>query len=461
LFVGLLVCAIVISGFSWAAPSASAQADTALGTAVPVSNADGVPVGSISVTEVVDPFTDFDPAYPPEAGGRFVVVYAAFDADAGERFDIEPWSIVLQDEDGYLWDQASVSLPEDALIPELSNQTLAPGSRITGIVGFVLPEGSVPARVFYQPESTRLVLLADVSDQLLPLVGDAVPIPDSQGGLGMVTVAEVTDPFEDLEPGQTPPEGARLVQATLVFENPGDGRFFVEPYGLLLRDANGDLWNTISVSRPDESEIFPDLTSLQLAPGDRISGVVAFAVPEDVGLGAIYATPESGRLLMLADLQEMTREELVAEFAPDVDRIVIDDSGLTDVSAEVSEGCSDLEVWLTSTRERIRAAGAMSVEDAALTDLQQLADHVDEYVALAEDQLADPAPPEAEAAGQALVATLNAYGASLEQILGAGEPGKDTMAELTEGMNTFNEAGARLQEIEQELMEIAATCGLT
>ncbi len=77
-----------------------------------------------------------------------------------------------------------------------------------------------------------------------------------------------------------------------------------------------------------------------------------------------------------------------------------------------------------------------------------------------EAQLADPPPPEAEAAGKALVATLRAYSDALGQILGAGGSSNDVALELSEGMNTFNEAGSRLREIEEELMRIASVCGI-
>ena len=114
-----------------------------------------------------------------------------------------------------------------------------------------------------------------------------------------------------------------------------------------------------------------------------------------------------------------------------------------------------------ATRERIGRAGEMSLEDATLEDLESLAEHVDEYAALAEAQLADQAPPEADAVGKALVATFQAYSDSIDQILGANDPGKDVALELTEGMNTFNDAGSRLHEIEEELARIAGECGLT
>jgi ABC-type transporter Mla subunit MlaD len=138
-----------------------------------------------------------------------------------------------------------------------------------------------------------------------------------------------------------------------------------------------------------------------------------------------------------------------------------DESTGTPVASTAAGGCADLDRWLAGARERIQRAGEMSLEDATLEDLDSLAEHVDEYAALAEEQIADQAPPEAEAAAKALAATLQAYSDSVDQILGANDPDKDAASELTEGMNTFNDAGTRLNEIETELNNIASECGLT
>src|SRR5215207_10068400 len=197
-------CALLIPGFPLGSASPVAAQE---GDAVPVTDEAGTAVGSITVTEVVDPFVDFDPAYPPEEGGRYVAVNVAFDADAGNRFDIAPYAIVLQDDAGFLWNQASMVLAEDALIPELSSQTLAPGSRVTGVVGFVVPEERSPARILYQPESSRVIPLLDLTGEELPAMGEAASIVDSEGGTGSVTVTEVGDPFEDVDPAQEQPEG--------------------------------------------------------------------------------------------------------------------------------------------------------------------------------------------------------------------------------------------------------------
>jgi hypothetical protein len=244
---------------------------------------------------------------------------------------------------------------------------------------------------------------------------------------------------------------------TLVYENTSDDRFFVEPYGLLLRDANGNLWSATSVTRLEETELVPDITSAQLAPGDRLSGAVVFVVPEGTGLAGIYTSPVSGQLLQLADLESGSDGE-EAGAAPET---TDDDSAGTPAASTAAGACADLAQWLVAAREQIQRASEMSLEDATLEDLDVLAEHVDEYAAMAEAQLAEQAPAEAEAAAKALAATLQAYSDSIDQILSANDPDKDVALELTEGMNTFNEAGSRLNEVEAELNRIAEECGLT
>src|SRR5581483_9858714 len=113
------------------------------------------------------------------------------------------------------------------------------------LVGFVMPGDRVPARVIYQPQSSRVVTLAELRAVPAPRIGEAVKITDSAGNQGAVTVSAFNDPAA-VDPAATPPEGTRFVEAILVYENTGATRFTIEPYGLLLRDANGNLWSASS-----------------------------------------------------------------------------------------------------------------------------------------------------------------------------------------------------------------------
>lgn len=413
-------------------------------TAVQVANDEGVPVGSVAITEVMDPFTGFNPDYPAEPGTRYVVAQVVFDADAGQRFDIVPYAIVLQDDAGFLWDPTSMILPDDALIPELSSQTLAPGSRITGLVGFALPEGALPARIYYQTESSRIVPLVTLIETTPPGIGEPISVADSEGNSGQVTVVDGIDPFLDLAPGAVIPDGQRLVLVTLAYENPGDGRFFSEPYGLLLQDANGDLWSAIYVDRLDETEIVPDLNRLQLAPGDRITGAVVFGVPEEIALSGLYASPTSNQLIQLAALgASMEIGAILPVTAPDAD------GSSTGVTA-TGDPCIALADWSELTQERIDRARELSATDLATLDPEGLESLGLEYAELAESQVGEAAPPDAEAANKALVATLRAYASAI-----AGT----TEASAADTEATLARAGERLDSIETELARLAADCG--
>ncbi|MDQ3413224.1 MAG: DUF4352 domain-containing protein, partial [Chloroflexota bacterium] len=122
-------------------PSAQAQAPD-LGAAIPFVDSEGNELGSIAVTDIDDPATGLDPDFPAEADSRYVVLTVVFEAATDQRFDIDPFAIVVQDTEGALWSRTSVRLAEDAVVPELGGQALAPGSRISGVVGFALPDAA-------------------------------------------------------------------------------------------------------------------------------------------------------------------------------------------------------------------------------------------------------------------------------------------------------------------------------
>lgn len=436
--------------------SASSQEGAALGDAVPVSNEEGDALGSIAVTEVADPYEAFDPNSPPEPGSRYVALTVAFDADAGERFDIEPRSIVLQDDAGFLWNQSSFVVPDDAVVPELSSDTLAPGSRVSGVVVFPVPDERAPARVFYQPESSRLVDLADLSNMPAPTVGESVPLVDSEGGTGSVTVTEVADPFEAFDATQPPPVDARYVLVTLAYENTGDGRFFIEPFGLVLRDADGNLWSSTSVTRPDESEIVPDLNRTQLAPGDRLSGVVGFVVPVGVEPNGVYAAPTSGQLVLLADIRPGVEPATQEEESAATPVAALDD----DATAALTESCVDVEQWLATAQERIDVIQGIDLENMTLEDVAMLAEEAPRYAEFAQMQLEEEAPEALDAVNAALTATFGEYAAVVDQLMGATAPGNDPIQEIAEALQSLDAAGLRLQQVEAEAAKIASECGL-
>jgi len=462
----IFACSLLLPGLAINSQNAAdARQDAGTGSAVPVTNTEGMTVGSITVTDVADPFPVFDPNYAPEAGSRFVAVTVAFDASAGQRFDIQPSSIVLQDDQGFIINQAYVSLPSDALIPIVSSQTLAPGSRITGLVVFSLPEDRTPARLFLQPQGNQLVLLADFANAPAPGIGDAVPIHDAAGGSGTVTVAAVTDPFEDLAPDQVPPEGSRFVGATLVFENTGDGRFAIEPYGITLQDATGVFWGSTYAYRPEEAMLIPDITSAQLAPGDRLTGEIFFAVPVGVDLAGLFVSPTYGQYIEIADLSgsvQGTSASVATPSAPVTEPTPTLVPQLEEQPTASAEGgdCADFEQWLSETRDRIERARTLSDEAAAISDVDVLTEHALAFEQLASDQAASAFPAAAGPVNKALVATFRAFGDGINQFLASPDAAAGTSLGQSDAVSTLDAAGARLGEIEQRLDLVTTGCAV-
>lgn len=286
-----------------ASPIFTARAQTAAdGDVVPYVNEEGVEIGAIAVTEIVDPATDLDPNGPAAVGSRYVLVTFTAEAIADVRFDLDPYQFLLQATDGTLWAHTSLQPIADAVIPFLTSQALAPGSRISGMLVFTLPEDADVARVLYQPAPIRYISLATVTDTPAPGLGESAEITDADGGTSLAAVTEIIDPFLDFDPNYAPEPGVRYVAAMLTVENTSDGRFTLASFPFAISDADGYVWASSWIPRPADLIVVPDLDGRQLAPGDRISGVVFFEVPEDAVVTSVLLRPSSNQMLPIADL---------------------------------------------------------------------------------------------------------------------------------------------------------------
>jgi hypothetical protein len=433
-----------------------------IGTPVPVTNDEGAVIGSVTIAEVIDPFTDTSPDYLAEPGQRFVAVRVIFDADAGTRFDIAPSAIVIQDQNGTLWDPTSLILPDDAMVPQISSQTLGPDSRVSGLIGFQLPEGVTPARVYFQPVSSRLVLLAELVATTLPPIGTAVPYTDSDGGTGQVTVREIIDPFTGVDPSYPVPDGSRYVYAALTFENTSDGAFHTDSYGLLLQDASGDLWSPEYVTRTGDTLVVPDLGSTQLAPGDRLTGAVVFAVPTDAQLTGLFSSPTGEQLLPLAaasgastPAETAATDTTPAAEPPTVEETSTPEPALVTPEPEVpADVCTELQDWLLTGTDRILVAQGLADDARNASDAATLADISAQFAQMADDEALATAPVDGEAAQKALVATLRALSSATADAATALESGDD----MAEALDLVSRAQDRLAAIQGQMALVTGNC---
>jgi hypothetical protein len=299
---GLLAGSLIAAAGLVSSGSAAvlAQGQSGLGVEVPFVSDEGTTLGTIELRQVGDPFTDFDPSQPPEAGSKYVGLVVAFTAADDQQMDANPYGIALLDTNGTIWQPAYVPRPADAKIPDLQSQTMAPGNRVSGFVGFVLPEAVTVDQVLYQPDYYRAIVLAD-------LVGGAGPAPGTPAtftaddGSQVAVTATVTDPFTDNDPGSPPEDGSRYVSVKASYENTGNRRYGADPYALILHLADGHLVYSQYVPRPPDATV-ADLEGQTLNPGDHVSGLVNFAIPSGAVIQSVDYQPSGNRRVIVADL---------------------------------------------------------------------------------------------------------------------------------------------------------------
>ena len=138
-----------------------------------------------------------------------------------------------------------------------------------------------------------------------PLVGTAVQYLEEDGTeIAIVTVVDLIDPFEDYEEFAAPDPDTRYVAIEVRVESTGD-EVDVEPFDFGLQTVDGFFFGDTFVSRdPAAGDDRPELEITEVEEGDEVSGLLFFAVPEEAELARVLWQPESGRLLVLADLRE-------------------------------------------------------------------------------------------------------------------------------------------------------------
>ena len=270
-----------------------------------ISDAEGETLGVVTVEEVQDPFEDYVDGSAPEDGMRYVLLRIAFEATGEAIFDAQPSAILVRDGDGVLWRPTNVQR-DDAALPDLQGQPLSPGNRVSGAVTFEVPEASELTHVLYRPDSRRLVTLADLRGGTAADAGPGDEVSyaslDNEGSAAIFSVIDVEDPFKDQVDGSDPEEGMRYVTVTVSVEASGDTVFATRPNEIMLRDTEGFLWTYVNINRGEELEQ-PNFDGQPLAPGNRISGVLGFQIPEDAEVDQVLFLPSNDQMIILANLR--------------------------------------------------------------------------------------------------------------------------------------------------------------
>lgn len=134
----------------------------AVGEPRPITDATGMPLGSVTLREVLDPFIEFEPDSPPAEGQRYVVLDVAFEAAEDQAIWANPGSVALVGADGMLYWPTWIARPVPYLLQYLESTPLSPSDRISGILGYVIPQDAQVESVVYNSEGNRFLPIADL-----------------------------------------------------------------------------------------------------------------------------------------------------------------------------------------------------------------------------------------------------------------------------------------------------------
>jgi hypothetical protein len=341
--------------------------------------------------------------------------------------EVNPNAFALIDTDGFVYDGGSLYLPSDSPIQLLEYQNdLAPGTEISGSVGFQVLNGATLTTVAYIPQSGRLITLAGLG-ATLPAQGTPVHVRGNDGSdVADVTVDKVTDPFTDYDASSPLRRGNHYVLVTLTITNTGVRPLEVSPGAFYLVDTDGFLMRSTSVYR--DTSLLPDLQNGELAPGDSVSGAVGFEVLNGVTLTGVIYAPQSNRMLTIADLT-VAPSAVATPTAPPATPAAPPASPAAVATGE----CAGLEAWWNATIQRFQQAQGiisnLGLDNPDTVDVDAVRQAAETFSTFAEDQAAEPTPPAAQEFNDALVSYLQQIGQGLSSFADALESG-DTATQL-------------------------------
>jgi hypothetical protein len=234
-----------------------------------------------------------DPAIPgmlytPEEGTKLVAIEVIISNLSGDMLSVNPLNATLVDSEGFTYQTELGGVDE-----QISTLDLNIGEKVRGLIAFQVPESTISASIKYSVETFGSNILqasltpppdghepitesqSEVSTQSLPKLGDVVEQYDYS--LTAVTVEDPASPGILFEPKQ----GYKLVAIEIIIGNVSGDVLSVNPLNSYLIDNNGFVYSTELGGRDGQ------IDTVDLNPGEKVKGWVAFTIPEDASPAAI------------------------------------------------------------------------------------------------------------------------------------------------------------------------------
>lgn len=411
----LLGLAIALLGVIITPLGGSAQDTTAtgVGSPTPIFGLDGTQIGSITVDEIIDPFTAHDSNYAPPRGYHYAAIVVTIENTASRPFEVNPSNIQTIDSDGFIVQQGFVQVIE-AEAPILLEylDALAPGTSATGAIVVEVFNDSEIERVVYSPDFNILQTVVDLRDAPTA-AGTPVSIIGSNGlEIAQIGVVSIADPWDGYEEFDAPDRGTRYVLVEVSFTNTSDQIVTTGSNDFIAIDDQGIVIDPGFVSFSDPSMTSYDFVDLE--PGATQQGFIAYQVFADLPIVQIVYGDRFDRSIVIADLGDgapSAPTPAAQSSTTDTDSTGTDtdsDSTGTDTTAlDSTPECEGLVDWGVDLVDRLGASVALveplTAENVESLDSATIATVAADLRALGDEQAATSTPSAAQALNDFMV----------------------------------------------------------
>ena len=335
---GLIVSAIPAAAQDATPPSGASSEP------VTIFNTNVQPIGEIAITDIVDPFEDYDLANSePTRGYHWVKVSVSL--TAGDQ-PISGGSFQLIDDSGFVTYQAYVSRSSESTTaePDFYASDLQPG---TGDNRRHLLRGLQRGR----PRDRRVCPGIGPNHHRggssgvrcrVRVTSSAMPLRPARR-LPMSRFSASLDPIEDFDSSSAPQRGFRYVGVAVSITNTSSNPFYADSSRFSINDREGFNYFSFTVYRTPEGEAaFPTLQYGEIAAGATVTGIVSFELINGATVAEVLFTPNSDRRFRLAEFgpdDEMTPPDLAAVPTPTP-------------AATVDPACAEALTWNDRSRRR-------------------------------------------------------------------------------------------------------------
>lgn len=390
-----LTLGLLVPSLAQAQSGATGSFGVPLGTAVPIIGNDGTPIGSITVSNITDPFTGFDSSSAPQRGYHYALAEVTITNTGTTPMEVYPNYLMGIDSDGFVAQQPYVGYTDTTLTPLEYTDALAPGASVTGVIPYQLFGSTTLDRLVYAPTYDRQITALDLRTS--PVVaGTPVSILNTSGApMADVTVNGVTDPFTGHDSFSAPPRGSRYILLDVTVTNTGSGVLSVSPSDFWVVDAEGFVLSSTFVTRTDTT--LPDFNYVDLNPGDSLQGAIIYSVfegvpPAQVNWGDGYTT-----LSVVADLSAgMGPAQPISQPPAATEVTGAPTAAATTAAVASNPDCAGLVEWGLDLLDRITRAGELTApfQDGDVSDLTaaQLADIAAQLRVMGDEQAASNTP---------------------------------------------------------------------